>query len=239
MIRVIIASLYLTLSLPTFAFFSSHVIITPKNVSEHKEYKIWLYCDKDDPEMVNIILPFHAGMKKYWLISSNRELTDKELIFRDLIWRSYKPPPRYITQVVPISPPRDDEDKAVKGAFIKLKLKKTILSKSYIYHDFDTPVDDGGYYRTYRLTTFPIGKEWDYIRNLEMDVSYYKRLKDNSKHREAESKLKDALADKVFMAAYRKKHKAEQDGADQPATAPESKSEGNDKPKPESEVRPQ
>ena len=33
--------------------------------------------------------------------------------------------------------------------------------------------------------------------------------------------------------------KAEQDGADQPATAPESKSEGNEKPKPESEVRPQ
>jgi hypothetical protein len=33
--------------------------------------------------------------------------------------------------------------------------------------------------------------------------------------------------------------KAEQGGADQPATAHESKSEGKDKPKPESEVRPQ
>jgi tetratricopeptide (TPR) repeat protein len=32
---------------------------------------------------------------------------------------------------------------------------------------------------------------------------------------------------------------AQQDGADQPATAPESKSEGNEKPNPESEVRPQ
>ena len=35
------------------------------------------------------------------------------------------------------------------------------------------------------------------------------------------------------------KRKSEQDGADQPATAPESKSEGNEKPKPESKVRPQ
>ena len=35
------------------------------------------------------------------------------------------------------------------------------------------------------------------------------------------------------------KIKAEQDGADQPATASESKPEGNEKPKPESEVRPQ
>ena len=32
---------------------------------------------------------------------------------------------------------------------------------------------------------------------------------------------------------------SEQDGADQPATAPEAKPEGNNKPKPESEVRPQ
>jgi len=33
--------------------------------------------------------------------------------------------------------------------------------------------------------------------------------------------------------------RAQQDGADQPATAPESKAEGKEKPKPESEVRPQ
>ena len=32
--------------------------------------------------------------------------------------------------------------------------------------------------------------------------------------------------------------KAEQDGADQPATAPESKPEGNQKPKPKAEARP-
>ncbi|WP_276308395.1 hypothetical protein [Rubritalea profundi] len=31
----------------------------------------------------------------------------------------------------------------------------------------------------------------------------------------------------------------QQDGADQPASAPESKPEGKEKPKPESEVRPQ
>ncbi len=35
------------------------------------------------------------------------------------------------------------------------------------------------------------------------------------------------------------KDKAEQDGADQPATAPESKPDGNQNPQPESEVRPQ
>ena len=42
-----------------------------------------------------------------------------------------------------------------------------------------------------------------------------------------------------FKRAIVRKKQAEQDGADQPATAPESKSEGKAKPKPESEVRPQ
>ncbi len=41
------------------------------------------------------------------------------------------------------------------------------------------------------------------------------------------------------LLALNTNRKAEQDGADQPATAPESKSEGSEKPKPESEVRPQ
>ncbi|MDP1591743.1 MAG: hypothetical protein Q8M07_28555 [Prosthecobacter sp.] len=44
--------------------------------------------------------------------------------------------------------------------------------------------------------------------------------------------------EKIMRAAFRT-DKAEQGGADQPATAPESKSEGKAKPKPESEVRSQ
>ncbi len=41
------------------------------------------------------------------------------------------------------------------------------------------------------------------------------------------------------VVTIREPNKAQQDGADQPATAPESKSEGKDKPKPESEGRSQ
>ncbi|MBK1790057.1 hypothetical protein JIN82_02680 [Persicirhabdus sediminis] len=52
--------------------------------------------------------------------------------------------------------------------------------------------------------------------------------------------LKQELA---FGSAALRKHikqlLSEQDGADLPATAPESKSEGDEKPKPESEARPQ
>ena len=43
----------------------------------------------------------------------------------------------------------------------------------------------------------------------------------------------------VNRTEIRDRNKAQQDGADQPATAPESKPEGDRKPEPESEVRPQ
>jgi|TARA_B110000914_G_C15497752_1_gene464213 hypothetical protein len=43
----------------------------------------------------------------------------------------------------------------------------------------------------------------------------------------------------VDMIAFAEKARAEQGGADQPATAPESTPEGNEKPKPQSEVRSQ
>jgi hypothetical protein len=48
-----------------------------------------------------------------------------------------------------------------------------------------------------------------------------------------------AIPDSWFTAAKLLKQSAEQGGADQPATAPQLKSEGKDNPQPESKVRPQ
>ena len=63
---------------------------------------------------------------------------------------------------------------------------------------------------------------------------------------EAEEKVKDPnfnnqVSTQMLLEAiqkYRKSHKAEQGGADQPATAPESKPESKENPKPESEPAP-
>ena len=50
---------------------------------------------------------------------------------------------------------------------------------------------------------------------------------------------REAITRSILVSLGALKQKAEQDGADQPATAPESKSEGKKKPKPESEGRSQ
>ena len=49
----------------------------------------------------------------------------------------------------------------------------------------------------------------------------------------------EAMKQSLYKYRDAKKKQAEQDGAEQPATAPESKSKGSEKPKPESEGRSQ
>lgn len=98
-----------------------------------------------------------------------------------------------------------------------------------IYHVQGNIDDQGVYY-----TTTLINHENDWDMTLEF----------SRKPGVDESKLPFAIAkDGINLIgefeAVLRKPKAQQDGADQPATAPESKSEGEEKPKPESEVRPQ
>ncbi len=52
-------------------------------------------------------------------------------------------------------------------------------------------------------------------------------------------KIKQRLPDGRISFEIVRKFEVEQDGADQPATAPASEPQGDDKPEPESEVRPQ
>lgn len=234
--RILIAAL-VTVALcdQACAIFSAHAIVTPKNVSEHKDYKVWLYCTKDDPSMVHVVLPFHEGDKKYWLVSSSRELQDKEVNFRNLIWLSYKAAPEYIRQIAPIAPIVDRSGKVPDGAFIRFKIRRDKLPVTYLYQDFDQPVDDGGWYRTYRLSAFPIGTGIDPIMRLEWDISRFKRMGDNAKHREAERELQQMLADDAFMANWGQRYLAEQDAADSGTTAPGSDPEGKEDLRPESE----
>jgi hypothetical protein len=220
-----------------FAFFSDHAIITPKNLAKHEEFKIWTYCTKNDPDMVNVVLPFHEGDKKYWLFSCSRELSDKELNFREVIWQPYKPIPDYVRGIVPIAPILDDSGKVPEGSFIRLKIRKAELPTTYIYQDFAKGVDDGGFYRTYKISSFPIGTGIDPLMEIEWDISHFQRIGDNAKHRESEDKLRKLLADKAFMSEFGQRYKAVQAGSGQPATRPKSKSEASDKPQPESEGR--
>lgn len=194
-----------------FAFFSEHAIITPKNLKMHEDFKIWLYCTENDPDMINVVLPFHEGDQKYWLFSCSRELSDKELNFRKIIWLSHNPIPDYVLGIAPIAPILDGSGKVPAGSFIRLKIRKALLPTTYIYQDFETGVDDGGWYRTYKISSFPIGTGVDPLMEIEWDISHFERIGDNAKHRELEHKLRQLLADEDFMSRFGQRYKAEKD----------------------------
>jgi len=73
------------------------------------------------------------------------------------------------------------------------------------------------------------------LEGVQLEGMDVKKMLDQSKTRREEDRRR---SEERLRAALSKKP-AEQDGADQPATAPESKSEGKDKLKPEAEARPQ
>ena len=56
------------LSSQLHAFFWNHAIMTPDNLEEHEEHKIWLYSNEDEPDMVNVVLPYHKGQKNIGLL---------------------------------------------------------------------------------------------------------------------------------------------------------------------------
>ena len=123
-------------------------------------------------------------------------------------------------------------DNRLKTAFIEKIGGNQKISRDdgdVIYHGFGDRGDQGTYYMT---TLINHENDWD------MTLMLYREPGVD------ESKLPFAIAkDGVkligeFEGALRKLT-AQQGGADQPATAPESKSEGEQKPKPESEGRSQ
>jgi hypothetical protein len=179
------------------------MVITPESDSDQYDFKAWVYSDKWNPAMVNVVIPYHLGDKKYWLVVCNRILRDEELSFRSLIWSNYKPTPDYISYVAPIAPLLDNNGQAPKVGFIRLKIRKENLSSYYVYHDFDQAMEDGGCYRTYKLSSFPIGFSFDPVRALEMKISTYLREGNNELHRKAERELRAILEDERFMKKLR------------------------------------
>ena len=211
MTKILLAIFTMCFCGQAFGIFSSHAVVTPENVAEHEDFRVWLYSRKEDPDMVNVILPFHEGMKKYWLVTSTRELEGEELELRNLLWSSYEATPDYIRRIVPIAPTLDENGHTQKGSFIRLKIRKDALATSYIYQDFDEPVDDGGWYRTFVLSSFPVGAGIDPLMEVEWDISQSERRGENTKHRDAEKKLRQMVADKVFMEDFGQRYDAEQD----------------------------
>jgi len=187
--------------IPAAGFTSDFVILTPDADHRHDELQPWLYYVETAPEIVTVVIPFHKGGKKYWLVTAARPLPDEQLNFRNLIWLSHNPLPDYITSIVPLSPHLDNVGQPEKAGFITFLVRKEDLAKHYVYNDFATGVDDGGDYRTYKLSSYKVTKQFEGTRIREMEASSAMREK------EVEELLRNAESSKKLMEEWYRQDK--------------------------------
>ena len=245
------------ISLPCLAYSERFVLMTPET-KDQAEFQPWLYHAFKAPDTVIVAVPYHKGDKQYWLVRANRILSDDELNLRTIIHsQSTRSLPDHIESVSKLAPYNQTEVSAVNETIgiIYFRIRRAALKNYYVVHDFPEGVDDGGDYRTYKLSAYAV----DSFELGQNRISEYLKLhrenqegvgepKPKSEDRplsiviptkfvEIESGVDDFHIEWLNSFLEQKKKKSEQDGTGQPATRPESKSKGSDKPQPEAEGR--
>ena len=136
---------------PVHAIFSEFVVLDSDSyVGNHAEYRPSLKVNSKNPNFVDVRIPFHKGGQSYWLIIASKELPEKELEFRLMTWdgKVYDG----IESFVRLGESMDLWGVDPKGkGYLEFTVHKDILQRCYVYHDYDAPVDDGGFYYTYNL----------------------------------------------------------------------------------------
>ena len=67
------------------AGWSEFVVLTDESEDKHRPIFPWIYKLADDPDMLVVAIPFTNLSRKFWLVTADRRLTDKELKFREMI----------------------------------------------------------------------------------------------------------------------------------------------------------
>ena len=147
-----ILTLYLCLLLiahtPASAIFSEFVLIEEEgDFRGDLKGKPILCVNQKNPAFVDVKIPYESEGQAYWLVVANRALKLEEMCFRGTAWGDEMP--KYLSQFVKLGKPV-----AFWGAeakFIEFTILKSDLSRTFVYKDFDSVVDDGGYYYTFCL----------------------------------------------------------------------------------------
>jgi hypothetical protein len=225
---------------------------------DQADFQPWLYQAFKAPETVIVAVPYHKGDKQYWLVRTNRILSDDELNLRTIIHsQSSRALPDHIESVSKLAPfdPTEANGDGEAIGIIYVRIRRDALKNYYVAHDFPEGVDDGGDYRTYKLSSYTVDSfELGQDRISEFLKSHRKnqggtevpkpKKEDRplsivipTKFVEIESGVEELDFDWTKSFLEQKRKKSEQYSTGQPATRPESKSEGSDKPQPEAEGR--
>ena len=156
--KILFFSLFCILALLTsaHAIFSQFVILNSESYQGHHEkYRPSLKVNLKNPDFIDVRIPFRNDGLGYWLIVASRKLPNSELDFRLIAWDGeiYEEIESFVR--LEESHKLGGSDFKDKG-YLEFTLHKDILKRCYVYHDYDSPVDDGGFYYTYDLSKHKI-----------------------------------------------------------------------------------
>ncbi len=144
---------------PAFAAVSYFVRVSPENSNKHWEVRPTI---KAEGAFVTISIPYGGGPKKYWLIIADKPLAKDRQNFRSMIWHrnSMVSGNTLITPLgYPYDGPHGNPMKKDAKSEIHLLLPRELAQRAYIYHDFPSPVMDGGLYYTVDISSYMLKKE--------------------------------------------------------------------------------
>ena len=125
--------------------------------ARHARFHPQLSQNSHDLNCVNVRIPWVDDGKDYWLVITSEDLPDGELNFRGLINDDADP-----SRVLLISPLAQtggwvEGSFVEKPGFIDLTLRKSLLDRAYIFHDFaNSGTLDGGFFYAIDLSSYPV-----------------------------------------------------------------------------------
>lgn len=149
--------LYLLLSLsPASAIFAQFLILDAQNCAgEQAKFRPSLKVNTKNPNFVDVRIPHHDDGRAYWLVIATDALQDEALEFRSIAWGSRMPDTIESFSRLGESVDLWSGDAKPRG-YIEFSIHRRVLKRCYVYHDYDVPLDDGGFYYTYKLSGFGV-----------------------------------------------------------------------------------
>jgi len=151
-ISFFISSIFFTEA--SFAQVSAFVVITPENEAEHSfQIQVETVPERKNYSRVRVIGPID-GRRQAWVIVCKEYVNASGQNFRNYLW--YRGVNKNIQRVRRLHPgqTRPNGFTAQEHEYVEVDLPRDQIRRAYIYIDYPSEVDDGGYYYSIDLAFY-------------------------------------------------------------------------------------
>ena len=161
------ATLVITLLCPflpganAYGVFSEFARITPETEGQLQMSVQMLPVEGQD-DKCQIVVPGVWPPKRTHVIVCREKVAPERQNFREYLWSGNRKRTDVVSVTVVVPPGRSRAsrpDSTARPRATHVVLHRTLLGRAYIYIDFATPIEDGGYYYCIDLSAYPLPEE--------------------------------------------------------------------------------